>query len=157
MQPKVFDRLHRVMQAARAAEEVRLVALLARLDASRRRIQNLRGRMVEGPADRPCDAAELTATARWRTRLAAEIRTEQARAAELAEQAGVLRTSLGRALGRESAASELLNQARLRSRREAARRADLVAAAPRFGCGDSGQSGHSEVSLSLPASPPDGS
>jgi hypothetical protein len=146
------------MQAARAAEEVRLGALLARIDASCVRMQGLRRRMLEPPAAGLSDAAELTATeltfdARWRARLAAEIRAEQAHAAELAGQVVELRAKLSRALGRESAAAELVHRARLRARRDAARRADLAAATARPGTGDDEPPAQSESSLSaLPPS-----
>lgn len=147
MQTRVFQRLHRVMQAARAAEEVRLGALLARIEASRARAQALRRRLVQPPAGQAPDAADLTADARWRARLIEETRAEQARGAELAGQAQALRASLSRALGRESAAAELVEKARIEARREAMHRADLAVATRRPGGGAGATSDQSELSL----------
>ncbi|HSF94687.1 MAG TPA: hypothetical protein VLA52_06630, partial [Thermohalobaculum sp.] len=121
-----FERLLRVLAAARAADEIRLAAMLAEIEAVRRRIGALKADIgAAGQGTAALSAAEMAATAKWCHRLASAVRAEEVRVAELTASARPLRAALSRAIGRETAAGKLAAQARARARRSASRRAEL--------------------------------
>jgi septal ring factor EnvC (AmiA/AmiB activator) len=129
MAAPAFDRLHRLLGAVRAVEEVRLAALRGTITGCHARARRLRAEAAGESGGPPSDAAGMAAEARWRERLAREARAEDARADDLASQAGPLRQALARAFGRERAAAGLVDAARAQARRDAGRRADTPAVA----------------------------
>jgi hypothetical protein len=135
MKAVAIVRLHRLLGLARNAEALRLAGVMAKMAACRGRAARLRGEIGgAGVAATQGDgrqvAADLAAVSHWGLRLDERARAEEARAMELEAEAAAIRRRLARAVGRESAAAAMAENALAEERRLAAVRAEAAVVAP---------------------------